>query len=306
VGSVEADLVDIFKDADIHRHIPLDLDDGPYEMPENTVQLIDGNLSLANHPLLKKTVGAEVKADITVNRGTIEVIDPVLNLDIVIVDSQLIEHRTTTTSRNKMDLDMAVDVQIAVSETQSKTIFRKRSTSVTMAGPVPVWVEYEFKIDLGMTFKYSAAVQLTLDDYNSDMTCTSGTIWRGEDDYEAINERKIHSYSTGEEPELEAEACLTVMPFVKESFSAMLYSVVGPNIWMMQYVAMEGCVEGTLDPVTFEPKIEFCIDVSAGNRVGGGVSVGFFDNSVASANLVDETVFEKQLYYECWPVLLKE
>jgi len=223
-----------------------------------------------------------------------------LKVDIVIKDSKLVEHRTVTTSRSKMDLDMSVNMKVAVSETQSKTIFKKKSTAVTMAGPVPVWVDYEFKIDLGIKFEYSAKVEFTLDNYLADMTTTSGIVWRGEDDYEAINKRVVHSYSVGEEPDVKVEACVTVMPFLKETFSAMLYSVAGPNIWMMQYVALEGCVGLTVPELT----LEYCIDVTAGNKIGGGLSIGFFDNSLWSWNAVDETMFEKELYHECWPIEL--
>ena len=125
-------------------------------------------------------------------------------------------------------------------------------------------------------------------------------IWRGEDDYKAINKRVVHSYSVGEEPDVKVEACITVMPFLKETFSVMLCSVLGPNFWMMQYVSMEGCVGLTVPELT----LEYCIDVTAGNRIGGGLSIGFFDNSLLSLNLVNELPFEKELYHECWPIEL--
>jgi hypothetical protein len=315
LATVETDLTEVFKECHIHKTIPLKLTEGDYELPDDTVELIDtGNLSLTK---LKATntklgelgvgCGGQAKVDITINRGTIEVKDPVLKLDIDISNSVLRQYRAVTQSRNKIDVDMSLDLDISGECSVTKEIFRLKPPKVftVQAGPIPVVIAVDFNIVVGASVGGGLKASLALDDVETDVTTWAGLVYKNESGQPCVPEsecydrtvgQKIHSYSAANEPLLDAEVQVYFEAFVKETVSATVYGAAGPEVWFKQYIKPAGTWPHE------KCEYDLCkayVSVVAGLDVGGGLVVKFANKTIAKWEPHDFPPLEKTLWDDC-------
>jgi len=323
IATLETDLVEIFKECHIHRTIPLNLTEGDFELPDDTVELIDtGNLALTKLDVTAAKLGVgcsgQAKADVTINRGTVEVKDPVLKLDIDISNSVLHQYRAVTQSRNKVDVDMSLDLDISRKCSFSKKIFELKPPKVftVQAGPIPVVIVVDFDIVLGASVGGAVKVNVALDDVVTDVTTWAGLVYKNDSGQPCVPEsscydrtvgQKVHSYSAATEPLVEAEVKVYFEAFLKETVTTKVYGAIGPQVWFKQYIKPEGI---------WPPPDEHCMDddiadecqayvrVVAGLEVGGGLVVQFADKTIASwsPNELQFRPIEKTLWDDCMDI----
>lgn len=323
LATVETDLTEIFKECHIHRTIPLKLTEGDYELPDNTVELLDtGNLSvtrlIATDTKLDEIgvgCGGGATVDVTVERGTIEVKDPVLKLDIDISNGVLRQYRAVTQSRNKIDVDMSLGLNISGECSVTKEIFKLEPPKIftVQAGPIPVLIAVDFNIVVGASVGGELELELTLDNVVTDVTTWSGLEYKNKSGQPCVPEsscydrtvgQTIHSYSAATEPVLDAQATVYFEAFAKETVSATIYGAVGPTVWFKQYIKPSGtwgtfnskCADDDIDD-----ECQAYISVVGGLDVGGGLVVKFADKTIASwepSELQFEPI-EKTLWDDC-------
>jgi hypothetical protein len=321
LATVETDLVEVFKECHIHRTIPLKLNQGDFELPDDTVELIDtGNLALTKLNVIAAKLGAacsgQATTDITINRGTIEVKDPVLKLDIDISNSVLRQFRVVTQSRNKIDVDMSLDLDVSQKCTFSKEIFKLKPPKIftVQAGPIPVVIAVDFSIAVGCSLGGAVSVDLTLNDYATDVTTWSGLEYKNDSDqpcdpesscFDRTVSQKVHSYSAASEPVLDAEVEVYFEAFVKETVSATVYGTVGPTVWFRQYIKPEATWATSNDECANDNINDLCqgyVRVVAGLDVGGGLVVKFANKTIASwqPSKLQFKPIEKTLWDDCF------
>jgi hypothetical protein len=315
INTFETDLSEVFKECHIHRTIPLKLGEGDYELPDDTVELIDtGNLSLTklvatNTKLGELGIGCGggAKVDVTINRGTIEVNNPVLKLDIDISNGVLHQFSAVTQSRNKIDVDMSLDLDISGECSVTKEIFRLNPPKVftVQAGPLPVVIAVDFNIVVGAAVGGGLEVNLGLDGVEADVTTWAGLVYNNKSGQPCVPEsacydrtvgQKVHSYSAATEPALEAEVQLYFEAFVKETVSATIYGAVGPEVWFKQYIKPSGTWPHE------ECEYDLCkayVSVVAGLDVGGGLVVKFANKTIAKWEPHNFPPIEKTLWDDC-------
>jgi hypothetical protein len=312
VKTSQADLIDVFKECHIHRRIPLNLGAEDFELPDETVKLIEtGDIALTKLDLTKAKLGVtcsgSTKADITINRGTVEVLDPGLRLDIDISNSILKQFRAVTQSRNKVDVDMSLDLQITQSCSFSKEIYRLKPPKVVtvQAGPIPIFITINFSVDIGASVGGAVTVNLTLDDYVADVTISSGLVYSNPSGepcepeascYDRVLSQTINSYSAATEPLLEAQVQVSFELFARQNISAKVYDVAGPYLWFKQYVKPQGTMPS--EDCDFNIN-QAHVEVVAGLDMGGGLKVEFANKTIASWEPHDFAPLEKVLWEDC-------
>ena len=312
VRTSQADLIDVFKECHIHRTIPLNLGAEDFELPDDTVELIEtGDITLTKLDLTKAklegTCSGSLKADITIDRGTVEVLNPRLILDIDISNSILKQFRAVTQSRNKVDVDMSLDLDLSQSCSISKEIYKLQPPKVVtvQAGPIPIFITIDFSVDVGASVGGAVTVNMTLDDYVADVTISSGLVYSNPTGgpcepeascYDRVLDQTINSYSAGTEPLVEAKVQVSFELFAKQNISAKVYDVAGPYLWFKQYVKPQGTWPSEdCGNDLFKAHVE----VVAGLDMGGGLKVTFAHKTIASWEPYDLEPIEKVLWEDC-------
>lgn len=303
----QADLVDVYKEASIHKRIPLEGTPEEYRLPTEHITLLDtGNLTLQadDLPLKFSSCSASNSNEIRITRGLVELRDPVLELDIEIGDSDLREFSAVATTRSLLDCDLDVVLDMTRSCTWSTPICSLKTERVVTVGVVPVWVTLTFVIDVGFEVGGEVKAAVRLENYKADITTRAGLVYRNEtgaacnpesDCYETVMTQKINSWKADTDPLMDLDITVSCGAFLRETVGAELYRTVGPQFWAKQYLKASGSIDEKCDLGSGE----VYANLIAGNDFGGALSCKFGKKTLWSWEIYDFKPIEKELWGDC-------
>lgn len=293
--TTQGSLVDIFEECTVDESIDLSFDPVPglgNFLPG--VEFTDNGLLLDDVTLLDIDLGYgqfRVKFFAALQDGRIIFVDPTLNLNFTIADSDVTEFRSTVTTKIEMRADLEAEASLAYTDNLPPIeLYRDVKYYRHMVWIVPVVHKVTTTVTLETEFEVGAGVHAFIDDFGADIEIDVGAQW-SEGTWEHIDNSTL--VTSLPEPEITYEAHARVKPYLVIKVEDKLYGVAGPNVRAEPYI----------QALAWTDFNEWCLTVDAGCDVGCGAALdlGIIDMDLDIGwDSPPLNVFEWELYHDCW------